>query len=50
VDQGLHGQKYVIDAVVAATALRAAKPVIILTSDADDLHKLCGKQVRIIAL
>ena len=49
-EAGLHGHKYAIDAVVAATALRAAKPVIILTSDADDMEKLCGKQIRIVAV
>ena len=49
-EAGLHGHKYAIDAVVAATALRAAKPAIILTSDADDMGKLCGKQVRVVAL
>lgn len=47
-EAGLHGHKYAIDAVVAATALRSAKPAIILTSDADDMEKLCGKQVRIV--
>src|SRR5437879_5553539 len=31
----LHGHKYAIDAIVAATALRAVKPVIVLTSDED---------------
>lgn len=49
-EAGLHGHKYAIDAVVAATALRAAKPAIVLTSDADDMGKLCGKRVRIVAL
>jgi predicted nucleic acid-binding protein len=49
-EAGLHGHKYAIDAVVAATALRATRPVIILTSDADDMGKLCGKLVRIVAL
>jgi len=49
-EAGLHGHKYAIDAVVAATALRAMRPVIILTSDADDMGKLCGKLVRIVAL
>src|ERR1051326_4053808 len=29
-EAGLHGHKYAIDAVVAATALRAAKPTVIL--------------------
>lgn len=47
---GLHGHKYAIDAVVAATALRAAKPVIVLTSDVDDMQKLCGKRVRIVSV
>lgn len=49
-EAGLRGHKYAIDAVVAATALRAASPVVILTSDADDMGKLCGKQVRIVAV
>ena len=47
---GLHGHKYAIDAVVAATALQSVKPTVILTSDADDLEKLCGKQVRIVVV
>lgn len=49
-EAGLHGHKYAVDAVVAATALRAARPVVVLTSDADDMGKLCGKLVRIVAL
>lgn len=47
---GLHGHKYAIDAVVAATALEAPKPVAILTSDTDDMQKLCGKLVRIVSV
>ncbi len=46
----LHGHKYAIDAVVAATALRAVKPVLILTSGEDDMSKLCGKTVKIVGL
>jgi hypothetical protein len=46
----LHGHKYAIDAVVAATALGAAKPVMVLTSDEDDMYKLCGKAVKIVAV
>ncbi|MFD8528616.1 type II toxin-antitoxin system VapC family toxin [Streptosporangium canum] len=46
----LHGHKYAIDAVVAATALRAVKPVLILTCDEDDMSKLCGKTVKIVGL
>jgi predicted nucleic acid-binding protein len=48
--QGLHGHKYAIDAVLAATALNAVKPVIILTSDEDDMTKLCGKAVRVVSV
>ncbi|WP_169981086.1 PIN domain-containing protein [Microbispora sp. H10836] len=44
----LHGHKHAIDAVVAATALRSTRPVIILTSDEDDMSKLCGKAVRLV--
>ncbi|KAB8180640.1 PIN domain-containing protein [Microbispora catharanthi] len=47
-ESGLHGHKYAIDAVVAATALRSTRPVIILTSDEDDMSKLCGKAVRLV--
>src|SRR5437868_9402670 len=46
----LPGHKYAIDAVVAATALRAVRPVIVLTSDEDDMHKLCGKTVKVIGV
>jgi predicted nucleic acid-binding protein len=46
----LHGHKYAIDAVVAATALRAVRPVIVLTSDEDDMSRLCGKTVKVIGL
>lgn len=49
-EAGLHGHKYAIDAVVAATALQATRPVIIFTSDSDDMGRLCGKFVRIVAL
>ncbi|MEE4491396.1 PIN domain-containing protein [Streptomyces sp. BE230] len=47
---GLHGHKYAIDATVAEVALRQPKPVALLTSDSDDMTKLCGNQVRIILL
>ncbi|WP_153410551.1 hypothetical protein [Nocardia macrotermitis] len=43
-------QCYAGDAVVAATALRAVKPTVILTSDVDDMSKLCGKRIRIVAV
>jgi predicted nucleic acid-binding protein len=48
-DAGLHGHKYAIDAVVAETALRQQRPVVLLTSDTDDMAKLCGDRVRLIA-
>ncbi|MFE4592649.1 PIN domain-containing protein [Streptomyces laurentii] len=44
---GLHGHKYAIDALVAALALRAPAPVIVLTSDRDDWSRLCGNRVII---
>lgn len=47
-ESGLHGHKYAIDAVVAATALRSTRPVVVLTSDEDDMSKLCGKAVRLV--
>jgi predicted nucleic acid-binding protein len=42
----LHGHKYAIDAVVAATALGYSGPRIIVTSDVDDMNKLCGDRIR----
>ncbi|RDG36115.1 DNA-binding protein [Streptomyces corynorhini] len=47
-DAGLHGHKYAIDAVVAATALQARRPAMILTSDPEDLELLCGRDIRIV--
>ncbi|GAA2127787.1 DNA-binding protein [Streptomyces synnematoformans] len=47
---GLHGHKYAIDATVAEAALRQPGPVAILTSDVDDLTRLCGSKVRMIGL
>ena len=49
-ETGLHGHKYAIDATVAEAALRQPSPVGILTSDADDMRKLCGQKVRIFPL
>jgi hypothetical protein len=45
---GLHGHKYAIDAVVAATALSRPGPRVILTSDVDDMTKLLGKDAEIV--
>ncbi|WP_326632059.1 PIN domain-containing protein [Nonomuraea fuscirosea] len=47
-DARRHGHKYAVDAVVAATALRSVRPVIVLTSDEDDMRKLCGKTVQVV--
>ncbi|WP_282202046.1 DNA-binding protein [Kitasatospora fiedleri] len=47
---GLHGHKYAIDATVAEMALRQPGPVAMVTSDVDDMAKLCGDRVRIIAI
>jgi hypothetical protein len=47
---GLHGHKYAIDAAVAEMALRQRRPVVMLTSDIDDMAKLCGEKVRLVAV
>lgn len=47
---GLHGHKYAIDATVAEMALRRPGPVAILTSDLDDMARLCGDRVRLIGI
>ncbi|MEV0049045.1 PIN domain-containing protein [Saccharopolyspora shandongensis] len=43
---GLSGHRCSIDAVVAATALELARPVVLLTSDPDDLSKLVEESAR----
>ncbi|WP_406285662.1 type II toxin-antitoxin system VapC family toxin [Embleya sp. NBC_00896] len=45
---GLHGHKYAIDALVAATALARSGALTMLTSDVDDMQRLCGKRVRLV--
>jgi predicted nucleic acid-binding protein len=47
---GLHGHKYAIDATVAEAALRQPGPVVLLTSDIDDMARLCGSQIGLISL
>ncbi|MER7832298.1 PIN domain-containing protein [Streptomyces sp. NPDC095602] len=47
---GLHGHKYAVDAVVAATALQYAAPRIVVTSDVDDMDKLCGNRVQAVGV
>jgi hypothetical protein len=48
INAGLHGHKYAIDAAVAEMALRQQRPVVLLTSDIDDMTKLCGGRVRLV--
>ncbi len=50
ISAGLHGHKYAIDAAVAEMALRQHRPVVMLTSDIDDMVKLCGDRVRLVAV
>ncbi|KUJ66429.1 DNA-binding protein [Streptomyces albus subsp. albus] len=45
---GLHGHKYALDAIVAATALTSPAPVTVLTSDPEDLGMLCGGGIAVI--
>lgn len=45
---GLHGHRYALDALVAATALSSPAPATVLTSDPEDLLMLCGPEVRVI--
>ncbi|WP_017595270.1 hypothetical protein [Nocardiopsis potens] len=47
---GLHGHKYAIDAAVAEAALRQRRPVVMLTSDVDDMKKLCGDRIALSAV
>ncbi|GAA3378644.1 DNA-binding protein [Streptomyces racemochromogenes] len=49
-EAGLHGHKYALDAAVAEAALRQPRPVALLTSDVDDMTKLCGDRVHIIGV
>ncbi|MGW1720379.1 DNA-binding protein [Streptomyces sp. NPDC002156] len=50
INAGLDGHKYAIDAAVAEAALRQRRPVVMLTSDIDDMTKLCGDKVRLVAV
>jgi len=47
---GLSGHKYAIDAVVALTAMHQPGPVVMLTSDVDDMARLCDGRVKLVAL
>lgn len=47
---GLHGRTYAIDATVAEAALRQPGPVAVLTSDIDDMARLCGERIKLISI
>ncbi|MFF5126106.1 DNA-binding protein [Streptomyces syringium] len=49
-ETGLHGHKYALDAMVAVTAMHQPGPVVMLTSDVDDMAKLCGPRVTLVAV
>jgi hypothetical protein len=49
-DTGLHGHKYAIDAALAVIAGRLAGNVVLHTSHEDDMTKLCGERVPVVAL
>jgi predicted nucleic acid-binding protein len=44
---GLSGHRQAIDAVVAATALSLPRPVVLLTSDPDDMSRLVEEPERL---
>jgi hypothetical protein len=50
VNAGLHGHKYAIDAIVAEMAMRQRQPVILLTSEIDDMTKLCEGRVHLVTI
>lgn len=47
---GLHGHKYALDAIVAATAVASPPPATVLTSDPEGLLMLCGPDVRVVKI
>ncbi|MFJ8946379.1 hypothetical protein ACIRG4_24650 [Streptomyces sp. NPDC102395] len=47
---GLHGHKYASDAALAVIAGQLEGNVVLYTSDEDDMTKLCGERVRVVAL
>lgn len=48
IQAGVHGHSHAIDAVVAELASRQRQPVAVLTSDPDDLGRLCDPHVRVV--
>jgi hypothetical protein len=47
-DRHLRGHKYAVDAVLAAIARSAPRPVTVLTSDPEDISLLCGPAIEVI--
>jgi hypothetical protein len=47
---GLHGDKYAIDAALAAVALRQRGPVTVFTADENDMRTLCGNRMVVVKL
>lgn len=39
-----------VNAAVAEMVLRRQRPVVMLTSDIDDMAKLCGERVRLVSV
>jgi hypothetical protein len=46
-DRGLSGHAHALDAMVAVTALHQPPPVVLVTSDPNDMTRLCGDRVRV---
>ncbi|AZK95152.1 MULTISPECIES: type II toxin-antitoxin system VapC family toxin [Streptomyces] len=46
-EEGLHGHKYAVDAMLAATAHAEHGDVTVLTSDTDDLRRLCRLRIAV---
>jgi predicted nucleic acid-binding protein len=49
-DAGLHGHRHALDALLAATALSSPGPALVLTSDPDDIEKLCGDRAAAVKI
>lgn len=49
-EAALHGHRHAIDAILAATALAAPRPITLLTSDPDDLAALCGRHMTLVKI
>ncbi|WP_441251062.1 type II toxin-antitoxin system VapC family toxin [Kitasatospora sp. McL0602] len=47
VAEGLHGHKHAIDAMLAATAHLEHGDVTVVTSDVDDLRRLCQRRIAV---